>query len=181
MTRQGNPYLSVIDPLSQENTKAPTAFSSIFVRESPRVKSPSIDSHPSSTPCSTEAKLLLLDGLSDQALGVLDVDGLDVAVQLLLGALLIVPSAGDTDAESVWDTLDTLLPHLLVQLGVQADVGGALFVVVSSSSTLSILHPRRSPSPRKFQCSIACVGERVPVAREENDARWGSVVVKCVP
>lgn len=69
---------------------------------------------------------LLLDGLGGQALGVLDVDGLNVAVELLLGALLVVSSSGDADAESEWNTLDTLLPNLLVQLGVQADIGGAL-------------------------------------------------------
>lgn len=76
-----------------------------------------------------EKSLLLLVNVGGlQALGVVDVDGLNVAVQLLLGALLIVPSSGDADAESVWNTLDTLLPHLLVQLGVQADVGGTLQV-----------------------------------------------------
>lgn len=71
-------------------------------------------------------RLLLLDGGRDQALGVLDVDGLDVAVQLLLGTLLVVSSSGDADADSVWNALDTLLPDLLVQLGVEADIGGAL-------------------------------------------------------
>lgn len=69
---------------------------------------------------------LLLDSLGGQALGVLDIDGLNVAVELLLGTLLIVSSSGDADAESEWNTLDTLLPNLLVELGVQADIGGAL-------------------------------------------------------
>jgi hypothetical protein len=75
---------------------------------------------------------LLLDDNSVEALGVLDVDGLDVAVQLLLGALLVVTPAGDADAESEGAALDTLLPDLLVQLGVDPDVGGALFASKSS-------------------------------------------------
>ena len=61
-----------------------------------------------------------------ETLGVLDVDGLHVAVQLLLGTLLVVSSSGNSHAEAVWDTLDTLLPDLLVQLGVQTDIGGTL-------------------------------------------------------
>lgn len=69
---------------------------------------------------------LLLDDNGRETLGVLDVDGLYVAVELLLGALLVVTSPGDADANSVWDALDTLLPDLLVQLGVDADIGGAL-------------------------------------------------------
>jgi len=69
---------------------------------------------------------LLLDNNGRETLGVLDVHGLHVAVELLLGALLVVTSPGDADAHSVWDTLNTLLPDLLVQLGVDADIGGAL-------------------------------------------------------
>jgi len=53
-----------------------------------------------------------------KTLGVLHVHGLHEAVELLLGALLVVTSPGDADAESVRDALDTLLPHLLVELGV---------------------------------------------------------------
>lgn len=67
-----------------------------------------------------------------QTLGVLDVDGLDEAVQLLLGVLLVVSPPRDADAESVGNALDTGLPHLLVQLGVQADIGGALKNVMSA-------------------------------------------------
>lgn len=73
-------------------------------------------------PCQT----LFLDNNSDQALGILNVDGLDVAVELLLGVLLVVSSAADADTESVRDTLDTLLPDLLVELGVEANIGSAL-------------------------------------------------------
>lgn len=42
--------------------------------------------------------LLLLHDDRHQALGVLNVDGLDVAVELLLGILLVVSSAADADA-----------------------------------------------------------------------------------
>lgn len=61
-----------------------------------------------------------------QTLGVLDVDSLDVGVQTLLGALLIVTLAGDADAQAEGDTLDAGLPDLLVQGGVKTDVLGAL-------------------------------------------------------
>lgn len=61
---------------------------------------------------------LLLHDNRHQTLGILDVDGLHVAVELLLGVLLVVSSTADADAESVRNTLDTLLPDLLVQLGV---------------------------------------------------------------
>jgi len=61
-----------------------------------------------------------------QTLGVLDVDGLDVGVQTLLGVLLVVTLAGDADTETEGDTLDTGFPDLLVELGVDADVLGTL-------------------------------------------------------
>jgi len=61
-----------------------------------------------------------------QTLGVLDVDGLDVGVELLLGALLVVTLTRDADTETEWDALDTRLPDLLVELGVEADIVGAL-------------------------------------------------------
>jgi len=61
-----------------------------------------------------------------EPLGVLDINGLDVAVKLLFCALLIVTLAGYPDAKSVWDALDSRFPDLLVQLWVETDVGGAL-------------------------------------------------------
>ena len=62
--------------------------------------------------------LSILNNSSLETLGVLDVHSLDVAVQLLLCALLIVTLSRDADTESVWNTFDTGFPHLLVELGV---------------------------------------------------------------
>jgi hypothetical protein len=70
--------------------------------------------------------LLVLNHRCLETLGVLDIDGLNVAVKLLLCALLVVTLARYPDAESVWDTLDSRFPDLLVQLWVETDVGGAL-------------------------------------------------------
>lgn len=63
-----------------------------------------------------------------EALGVLDVDGLDVGVETLLGVLLVVTLAGDADTETEGNALDTGFPDLLVQLGVDADILGALLM-----------------------------------------------------
>lgn len=65
-----------------------------------------------------------------QPFRVLDVDGLDVRVKPVLCALFVITSAADTDTEAVWDTLDALLPDLLVQLGVDADIFGSLFFLI---------------------------------------------------
>lgn len=70
--------------------------------------------------------LRVIDGGGVQTLGVLDVDGLDVGVQTLLGTLLVVTLAGDADAETEGDALDTGLPDLLVQGRVDTDILGAL-------------------------------------------------------
>ena len=77
--------------------------------------------------------LSVLDDGGLETLGVGDVDGLDVGVKLLLGVLLVVTLTGDADAEAVRHTLDAALPDLLVQLGVEADVGGTLSHCVSSA------------------------------------------------
>lgn len=61
-----------------------------------------------------------------QTLGVLDVDGLDVGVQTLLGTLLVVTLARDADTQAEGNALNTGFPNLLVELGVDADVLGAL-------------------------------------------------------
>ena len=62
--------------------------------------------------------LSILNDLGVQTLGVLDVDGLDVGVELLLGTLLVVTLTGDADTEAERNALDTGLPDLLVKLGV---------------------------------------------------------------
>lgn len=69
---------------------------------------------------------LFLNNDRGKALGVLNIHGLNVAVQLLLGILLIISSSRDPDTESEGNALDTTLPDLLVQLGIQADIVGAL-------------------------------------------------------
>jgi hypothetical protein len=70
--------------------------------------------------------LRVFDDLGVETLGVLDVDGLDVRVQLLLSTVLVVTLTADTDTEAEWDTLDTGFPDLLVELGVEAHILGAL-------------------------------------------------------
>ena len=69
---------------------------------------------------------LFLNKDRGEALGVLDVHSLNVAVQLLLGTLLVISSSGNSDSESVVNTLHTVLPDLLVELGVDADIRGTL-------------------------------------------------------
>ena len=61
-----------------------------------------------------------------QTLSAGNVDSVDVGVELLLGALFVITLAGDAHTQAVGDALDAGLPDLLVQLGVQADVLGAL-------------------------------------------------------
>ena len=67
-----------------------------------------------------------------ETLGVLDVDGLDVGVETLLGVLLVVTLAGDADTETEGDTLDTGFPDLLVELGVDTDVLGTLLIALAN-------------------------------------------------
>lgn len=75
-------------------------------------------------PC--PAHLSILDNLRVQTLGVLDVDRLHVRVELLLGALLVVTLTRNANAKAEWHALDARLPHLLVELRVQADIVGTL-------------------------------------------------------
>lgn len=70
--------------------------------------------------------LSILDNSGVKTLGILDIDSLNVAVQLLLSTFLVVTLAADADAETEGDALDTGFPDFLVQLGVEADVFGAL-------------------------------------------------------
>ena len=103
----------------------------------PLLSSPSLPWPPSSASCALHTskevhlRLLVLDGQSLQALWILDSHSLNIAVQLLLCALLIVTLAADADTKSVWDALDALLPDLLVELGVEADILGALVISIS--------------------------------------------------
>jgi hypothetical protein len=69
-----------------------------------------------------------------QTLGVLDVDSLDVGVKLLLGALLVVTLTADADTETERNALDAGFPDLLVQLGVEADILGALSYLLAYRS-----------------------------------------------
>ena len=75
-------------------------------------------------------RILDNDGMQSLGLLLLDVDGLYVAVQLLLGTLLIVTFPADPHTQAVGDALDATLPHLLVQLRVEADIFRALREVV---------------------------------------------------
>jgi hypothetical protein len=82
--------------------------------------------HPNPFHSSRTIPLRVLDDLGVQTLGVLDIDGLDVGVELLLGALLVVTLTADADTETKGNALDAGFPDLLVQLGVEADILGAL-------------------------------------------------------
>lgn len=82
--------------------------------------------NPSIHPSSGSNHLCVLDNGRLETLCVLDIHGLDVAVQFLLGTLLVVTLSGDADAETEGDALDAGFPDLLVELGVEADVGCTL-------------------------------------------------------
>lgn len=75
---------------------------------------------------SSLSRVLHDDGLQTLGFLLLDVDGLDVAVQLLLGAFFVVTLSADAHAQSVGDALDAGLPHLLVQLWVETHINGSL-------------------------------------------------------
>lgn len=78
-------------------------------------------------PClHNRSRLVFFNSHRLQTFGVLHIDGLNVAVQLLLGTVLVVTLTRDANAKSEWDTLDTALPDLLVELGVETDVLGTL-------------------------------------------------------
>ena len=51
-----------------------------------------------------------------------NIDSLDVGEKLLLSTLLVVSLSRDTDSDSVGNALDTTLPELLVQLGVESNI-----------------------------------------------------------
>lgn len=57
-----------------------------------------------------------------QTLSGSNIDSLDVGEKLLLSTLLVVSLSRDTDSDSVGNALDTTLPELLVQLGVESNI-----------------------------------------------------------
>lgn len=66
--------------------------------------------------------LLRLNDLSLETLGRGNIDSLDVREKLLLSTLLVVSLSRDADSDSVRNALDTTLPELLVQLGVESNI-----------------------------------------------------------
>ena len=73
-----------------------------------------------------QTHLCILNQSSLQTLRVLNVYGLDIAIQLMRSTLLVVSLSRDSDTQSVRNTLDTSLPDLLVQLRIETNVGCAL-------------------------------------------------------
>ena len=112
-------------------------------------------SNKTSTVLSETSLALLFNNHRGEALGVLHIDGLNVAVQLLLGVLLVVSSSGNADTESERNALDTLLPDLLVELGVQADIGGALKQLVSIWCNMQ-QNPSQSIEQERGLCLTVC-------------------------
>merc|ERR1719436_234279 len=68
---------------------------------------------------------VVADDLGLESLEALHGHMLNQGVHLLPGLLVLVPSARHSHADAVWDTPDAMAPHVLVQLGVNADVHGA--------------------------------------------------------
>lgn len=105
---------------------------------------------------------LILNKSGLKTLGALDVDGLDVRVELLSSSLLVVTLAGDADAKSEWAALDTGLPDLLVQLWVDADIGGTLegaLVCGRMDGSFSSLLPDRIYAHRVWVSYHGLLGE----------------------
>lgn len=94
----------------------------------------------------TDHHLSILNQSSLQSLCVLNIDGLDVAVQTLGSTLLIITLSRDADAESVWNALDACLPDLLVQLGIETNIGGALDLLLATVLRRQIPPVRRISS-----------------------------------
>ena len=70
--------------------------------------------------------LCILNERCLQSLRILNIDGLDVAVEFLLCTFFVISLSRDSDTQSVRNALDTSLPDLLVQLGIETDVRSAL-------------------------------------------------------
>jgi hypothetical protein len=90
--------------------------------------------HPKHAAKRDHLSILNKNGL--QSLCILDVDRLNVAVQALRCTLLIVTLSRDSDTESEWAALDTSLPDLLVQLGIEANIGSTLDSSISTPDDL---------------------------------------------
>ena len=86
---------------------------------------------PTSPFAPSHLRILHHDRLETLGLPLLDIDGLDIAVELLLGAFLVVAFSADADTQAKRHALDAGFPDLLVQLRVQADVVGALEAGIS--------------------------------------------------
>ena len=71
--------------------------------------------------------LCILNNSRLETLGILNIDRLNVAVQFLFCIFFVISLSRDSDAESEWTTLDTSLPDLLVQLGIETNIGCALY------------------------------------------------------
>ena len=69
--------------------------------------------------------LLVDDGGLETLAGAEAEDGHGVGVELLLGTLVVVTLALEAHTQSAGEVLDTVLPHLLVELGVKTNIGGA--------------------------------------------------------
>lgn len=73
----------------------------------------------------------------------------------MLSTLLVVTLARDADPKAVGDTLDALLPDLLVELGINPDVLSALFetpsAIGSSTKLLGFQLQSNSSSPLQYR------------------------------
>ena len=73
-----------------------------------------------------DTRLLLVDDGGLEALSGAEAEnGHGKGVELLLGALVVVTLALETHTQTAGEVLDTVLPYLLVELGVEADILGA--------------------------------------------------------
>ena len=73
----------------------------------------------------TEKLLLVNDGGLETLGGAEAENGDGIGVKLLLGSLVVVTLALKTHTKTAGEVLDTVLPYLLVELGVETDVLGA--------------------------------------------------------
>ncbi len=78
-------------------------------------------------PLHFQSSLRILHNRCLKTLGVLDINRLYIAVEFLLGILLVVSLSRDADSQAERHALDTRLPHLLLQLGIETNVASTLF------------------------------------------------------